>query len=156
MRPKKLPCCTPDEAPVICSVQAAISVQRKDRRQALRETNRNTPAGGTMFNSVRSRLTVWYAAVLTCSLLLLSLVIYFIVKESVLARRDAGLVELSDSFLATLEAELSAAPAAEGIVSAARQSMLEHQYPGHSFAVLTTGGDLLAASTDLPSAAIRP
>ena len=59
-----------------------------------------------MFNSVRSRLTVWYAAVLTCSLLLLSLVIYFIVKESVFARMDAGLVELSDSFLATLEAEL--------------------------------------------------
>jgi len=43
-----------------------------------------------MFNSVRSRLTVWYAAVLTCSLLLLSLVIYFIVKESVFARMDAG------------------------------------------------------------------
>ena len=109
-----------------------------------------------MFSSIRSRLTIWYAMVLSCTLLLLSLVIYFIVKESVLARRDAGLVELSDSFLATLEAELSAAPAAEGIVSAARQSMLEHQYPGHSFAVLTTGGDLLAASTDLPSAAIRP
>ena len=90
-----------------------------------------------MFSSVRSRLTVWYAAVLSCSLLLLSLVIYFIVKESVLARMDASLVELSDSFLATLEAELSDAPAAEGITGASRQSMLEHQYPGHSFAVLT-------------------
>ena len=74
-----------------------------------------------MFNSVRSRLTIWYAMVLSCTLLLLSLVIYFIVKESVLARRDAGLVELSDSFLATLEAELSAAPAAEGIVAATRR-----------------------------------
>jgi hypothetical protein len=93
-----------------------------------------------MFSSVRSRLTLWYAAVLTCTLLFLSLVIYFIVKQSVLARMDAGLVELSDSFLATLDAELSAAPAAEGIVPAARQSMLEHQYPGHSFAVLTRGG----------------
>jgi two-component system, OmpR family, sensor kinase len=106
-----------------------------------------------MFSSVRSRLTVWYAAVLSCSLLLLSLVIYFIVKESVLARMDASLVELSDSFLATLEAELSDAPAAEGITGAARQSMLEHQYPGHSFAVLTTSGDIVAVSSDLPSAA---
>jgi heavy metal sensor kinase len=108
-----------------------------------------------MFSSVRSRLTIWYAAVLTCTLLFLSLVIYFIVKKSVLARMDAGLVELSDSFLATLEAELTDAPAAEGITPAARQSMLEHQYPGHTFAVLTSGGDLLATSSDLPSAVQR-
>lgn len=108
-----------------------------------------------MFSSVRSRLTIWYAAVLTCTLLFLSLVIYFIVKQSVLARTDAGLVELSDSFLATLEAELTDAPKAEGIAPAARQSMLEHQYPGHTFAVLTTSGDLLATSTDLPSAVQR-
>jgi two-component system OmpR family sensor kinase len=105
-----------------------------------------------MFSSVRSRLTLWYATVLTCTLLLLSLVIYWIVKQSVLARMDASLVELSDSFLATLEAELNDAPAAEGISSAARQSMLEHQYPGHSFAVLTAKGDLLAGSSELPSA----
>jgi heavy metal sensor kinase len=109
-----------------------------------------------MFSSVRSRLTVWYAAVLTCTLWFLSLVIYWIVKESVLARMDAGLVELSDSFLATLEAELSAAPRAEDITSAARQSMLEHQYPGHSFAVLTAGGNLLASSSELPSAVNKP
>ena len=108
-----------------------------------------------MFSSVRSRLTIWYAAVLTCTLLFLSLVIYFIVKQSVLARMDAGLVELSDSFLATLEAELTDAPAAEGITPAARQSMLEHQYPGHTFAVLTSSGDLLATSSDLPSAVQR-
>ncbi len=108
-----------------------------------------------MFSSVRSRLTIWYAAVLTCTLLFLSLVIYFIVKQSVLARTDAGLVELSDSFLATLEAELTDAPRAEGITPAARQSMLEHQYPGHTFAVLTAGGDLLATSSDLPSAVQR-
>jgi heavy metal sensor kinase len=105
-----------------------------------------------MFSSVRSRLTIWYAAVLTCTLLFLSLVIYWIVKESVLTRMDAGLVELSDSFLATLEAELSSAPAAEDITAAARQSMLEHQYPGHSFAVLTAGAELLASSSELPSA----
>ena len=59
-----------------------------------------------MFSSVRSRLTIWYASVLTCTLLFLSLGIYLIVKESVLVRTDTGLVELSDSFLATLDAEL--------------------------------------------------
>jgi heavy metal sensor kinase len=105
-----------------------------------------------MFSSVRSRLTLWYAGVLTFTLLLLSLVIYWIVRQNVMARTDAGLVELSDSFLATLDAELKDAPAAEGVADAARQSMLEHQYPGHSFAVITESGSLLASSAELPSA----
>src|SRR5262245_11206197 len=106
-----------------------------------------------MFSSVRARLTFWYAGVLTCTLLLLSLVIYFIVKGSVTERTDAGLVELADSFLATLDAELSDATPANDVAAAARQSMLEHQYPDHSFAVLAASGQVLAASEDLPAAA---
>jgi heavy metal sensor kinase len=104
-----------------------------------------------MLRSVRGRLTLWYAGVLTCTLLLLSVVIYWIVKRSVMERTDAGLVELADSFLATLDAELRDAPAAEGVVPAAQQSMIEHQYPGHSFAVLTPEGQLLVSSADLSS-----
>jgi heavy metal sensor kinase len=108
-------------------------------------------ASGTMFRSVRARLTFWYAGVLTCTLLLLSSVIYFIVKRSVMARTDAGLVELADSFLATLDAELSDATPAIDVAAAARQSMLEHQYPGHSFVVLAPDGQVLATSEDLPA-----
>jgi two-component system, OmpR family, sensor kinase len=106
-----------------------------------------------MFRSVRARLTFWYAGVLTCTLLLLSLLIYWIVKQSVMARTDAGLVELADSFLSTLNAELSDATPANDIAAAARQSMLEHQYPGHSFAVLAADGRVLATSDELPAAA---
>src|SRR5215475_9348893 len=105
-----------------------------------------------MFRSIRARLTFWYAGVLSCTLLLLSLVIYWIVKRSVMDRTDAGLVELADSFLATLEAELSDATPASDIVAAARQSMLEHQYPGHSFAVLGPSGQVLVSSEELPAA----
>ena len=105
-----------------------------------------------MFDSVRSRLTLWYAAVLTCTLLLLSLVIYWIVKRSIIARTDAGLVELSDSFLATLEAEINDAPVSEGVVPAALQSMLEHQYPGRTFAILSGNGQLVITSNDLSAA----
>jgi len=88
---------------------------------------------------------------LTCTLLLLSLVIYWIVKGSVMARTDAGLVELADSFLSTLNAELSDAALANDVAAAARQSMLEHQYPGHSFALLAPDGRVLATSEDLPA-----
>jgi two-component system, OmpR family, sensor kinase len=112
----------------------------------------NLTASGTMFSSVRARLTFWYAGVLTCTLLLLSLAIYWIVKRSVMARTDAGLVELADSFLATLDAELTDATPANDVAAAAKQSMLEHQYPGHSFAVLS-GGRLLVSSEELPAAA---
>jgi heavy metal sensor kinase len=105
-----------------------------------------------MFSSVRARLTVWYAGVLTGTLLLISLVIYWIVKRSVMVRSDAGLVELADSFLTTLDAELSDAIPANDVGAAARQSMLEHQYPGHSFAVLAPSGQALATSEDLPAA----
>jgi heavy metal sensor kinase len=86
-------------------------------------------------------------------LLLLSLVIYWIVKRSVMVRTDTGLVELADSFLATLDAELTDATPADDIAAAARQSMLEHQYPGHSFAVFSAAGQLLASSEELPAAA---
>src|SRR5262249_36575333 len=106
-----------------------------------------------MFSSVRARLTLWYAGVLSCTLLLLSLVIYWIVKRSVMERTDAGIAELADSFLATLDAELSDATPANNVATAARQSMLEHQYPGHSFAVLDAGGKLLVSSQELPAAA---
>ena len=105
-----------------------------------------------MFSSVRARLTFWYAGVLTGTLLLISLVIYWIVKRSVMARSDAGLIELADSFLTTLDAELSDATPANDVAAAARQSMPEHQYPGHSFAVLASSGQVLAASEDLPAA----
>jgi len=54
--------------------------------------------------------------------------------------------------LATLEAELSDATPADDVAAAARQSMLEHQYPGHSFAVLAPNGQVLATSEDLPAA----
>src|SRR5260370_16691845 len=103
--PQKNPLCAPiSAARDKCRVPAKNRLRLNNPPRHSYAANRNRPAKSTMFSSVRSRLTIWYAAVLTCTLLFLSLVIYFIVKQSVLARTDAGLVELSDSFLATLEA----------------------------------------------------
>src|SRR5689334_12603961 len=101
MVPKKCHCCIPDAAPGTC-----WRPKMTRHSTAPRAKKQNRPEKNAMVNSVRSRLTLWYAAVLTCTLLLLSLVIYWMVKRSVTARTDAGLVELADSFLATLRAEL--------------------------------------------------
>src|ERR1700752_2028285 len=104
-------CSTPAAAP---ATYWAWRTKPTRRAPWLTIVQKNPPPRNVMLNSVRSRLTLWYAAVLTCTLLLLSLVIYGIVKRSVMTRTDAGLVELSDSFLATLEAELNDAPISEG------------------------------------------
>src|SRR5262249_49462877 len=146
--------CIPAAAPVICwewlNKPRSLPRPRRGRRAGRRKL---TPSETTMFRSVRARLTLWYAGVLTCTLLLLSLVIYWIVKGRVMARTDAGLVELADSFLSTLNAELDDTTPSNDVAAAARQSMLEHQYPGHSFALVASDGRVLASSEDLPVAA---
>jgi len=48
-----------------------------------------------MLDSVRFRLTLWYTAVLTLVLIVLSLITYFIFWRSTLQRTDVNLSELS-------------------------------------------------------------
>jgi two-component system, OmpR family, sensor kinase len=104
------------------------------------------------FGSMRIRLTLWYSAVLALVLLFLSLTIYWIVKKSMMERTDADLTQLAGSFLATFNAELQDPENPDGIVSAAHQSMVEHNYRDHTFAVLDASGNVLADSrTLLPS-----
>src|SRR5262245_28602010 len=111
--------CTHGAGQAICSALSKVKADQTLhlRRPRLLAAKSRRTASDTMFNSVRARLTFWYAGVLTCTLLSLSLVIYFIVKRSVTERTDAGLVELANSFLSTLEAELSDATPANDIAA---------------------------------------
>ena len=59
-----------------------------------------------MLDSIRTRLTLWYTGVLAVVIVFLSVVAYFIFWRSAVQRTDANLVELSNSFLVTLRAEL--------------------------------------------------
>src|SRR5260370_21814119 len=58
-------------------------------------------AGRAMLDSVRVRLTLWYAGVLALFLVALSLITYFIFWRSTLQRTDSNLAELSEAFLRT-------------------------------------------------------
>src|SRR5580658_4154042 len=95
-----------------------------------------------MFDSVRVRLTAWYSAVLAVVLVLVSATTYFIVRKTSMQRTDGDLAVLADSFLVTFQAELLDAPNAQGsaILSAARQSMVEHRSNNDIFLVLGPGG----------------
>jgi two-component system, OmpR family, sensor kinase len=99
-----------------------------------------------MFNSVRIRLTVWYTLSMTVVLVALAAGIYFILRQNVIRRADANAVELANSFLLTVNAELSDATGPvsgrEGITAA----ISEHQFRDVSFVVYDANGNLLGAS----------
>jgi two-component system, OmpR family, sensor kinase len=103
-----------------------------------------------MLDSVRVRLTAWYSVVLAVVLLLVSAATYLIVRKTSMQRTDADLQVLADSFLVTFQAELADAPNAQeaGVLSAARQSMVEHRSNSDAFVVLGPGGEIFATSHD--------
>jgi heavy metal sensor kinase len=110
-----------------------------------------------MFDSVRVRLTVWYSTVLAVVLVLVSATTYFIVRKTSMQRTDGDLAVLADSFLVTFQAELADAPNTQGsaILSAARQSMVEHRSNNDIFLVLGPGGETIASSNDTFSPGAR-
>ncbi|MGB8321422.1 MAG: hypothetical protein WCE52_00530, partial [Candidatus Acidiferrum sp.] len=59
-----------------------------------------------MLDSVRVRLTLWYSGVLAFVLILLSVLTYFFYERNILQRADNNLVELSEAFTTTFNAEV--------------------------------------------------
>jgi two-component system OmpR family sensor kinase len=110
-----------------------------------------------MLDSVRVRLTVWYSAVLAVVLFLVSVTTYLIVRKTSMERTDEDLAVLADSFLVTFQAELADDPSshASAILSAARQSMVEHRSNSDAFVVLAPGREIVANSSDAISAGTR-
>src|SRR6516164_7651379 len=107
MRLEKNRFCTRGEARVTSSASYPVSTaKRLSLVPKKTSTFESLLTGKPMLESVRIRLTLWYAAVLACTLLVLFLATYWIVRQSLLSRKDASLVALSDSFLVTFNDEL--------------------------------------------------
>ena len=104
-----------------------------------------------MLDSVRVRLTLWYAALLAVFLVVLALATYLIFWRSTLERTDSNLRELSDAFVTTFDSELSdhAGPGAPR--AAAEAAITEHRFREHAFVILDPAGRLLISSNELPS-----
>jgi heavy metal sensor kinase len=111
-----------------------------------------------MLDSVRVRLTVWYSAVLAVVLVLVSTTTYLIVRKTSMQRTDGDMAVLADSFLVTFQAELADDPStpASGVLSAARQSMIEHRSNSDVFVILSPGGDIIATSSEPNSPVTKP
>jgi two-component system OmpR family sensor kinase len=101
-----------------------------------------------MFSSVRVRLTLWYTAVLTCVLVAMALVTYFLLRQDSAHRTDAAIVEMADSFLATVNAEARDATGPDGLKAAIEQAISEHKYRDTVFAVLNEEGNIVASTSN--------
>jgi heavy metal sensor kinase len=103
-----------------------------------------------MLNSIRVRLTLWYTGVLALVLVVISLSTYFIFWRTTVQRTDVNLVELSNAFLATLQAEASGQTSPEALKLAARVAITEHRFGDHVFAILDAAGKMAVSSQDVP------
>lgn len=106
-----------------------------------------------MLDSVRVRLTFWYTTVLALVLILVAAVTYFIYSRNSRQRTDSDLVELSDAFVTTLQAELKDQQGPDSLKTAGMEAILEHRFRDHIFILLDASGEPVVSSWDLPAAA---
>ena len=99
-----------------------------------------------MLDSVRVRLTVWYTAVMACVLVVLAAAAYFVLRENSARRTDASMVEMAESFLSTVSAEIRDAPGSGGLKEGVAAAILEHRFSGTIFVVLNERGEIVGAS----------
>src|ERR1700730_10031903 len=111
------------------------------------------PPGRTMLDSVRVRLTLVYTTVLAFVLLLVAAVTYFIYSRNTAQRTDSDLVELSDAFVTTLQAELKDQQGPESLKTAGLEAILEHRFRDHIYILLDSSGQPVVSSWDLAAAA---
>ena len=103
-----------------------------------------------MLDSVRVRLTLWYSIVLGLVLVLLAGLTYFLYWRNTSQRTDSNIVELSDAFVTTFNAELADLTGPDAVKSAAREAMLEHRFRDTVFVLLDPSQNVLQSSLDLP------
>jgi two-component system OmpR family sensor kinase len=105
-----------------------------------------------MLESVRVRLTLWYAGVLALVLVVLAFATYFILRESTAKRTDSNLAELADGFLTTLQAEMKDESGPDAFKRGALEAIIEHRFRDHFYAVLDPTDAVVVSSRDLPAA----
>src|SRR5262245_29955919 len=111
--------------------QLPTCLRRKQRTKlplSVRESRRLLQLGKAMLDSIRTRLTLWYTGVLALVIVVLCGVAYLIFWRSAVRRTDLNLVELSDSFLVTLRAELEDQTGPDVFQTAAHEAIDEHHF----------------------------
>ena len=103
-----------------------------------------------MFSSVRTRLTFWYTAAMAAILILLASVTYFIIRQNVRARGDAQALELADTFLSTVNAEMGESTKPDSLDYGVAAAISEHRFRDVVFAAFDPQGSLISMSNWFP------
>lgn len=107
--------------------------------------------GVTMFSSVRIRLTLWYSGAMALILLVLASVTYFVLRQNVGKQVDAQSVELADTFLSTVNAEMGDATKPDSLDDGVAAAISEHRFRDVTFAAFDPHGNLIGMSESPPS-----
>lgn len=99
-----------------------------------------------MLNSVRLRLTLWYTGAMAMVLIVLAASTYFVLRENLVRRSESQEIELADSFLSTVNAEMKEAPPTRNLHPGIAAAVSEHRFRDVVFAVFGPQGELLGAS----------
>lgn len=109
-----------------------------------------------MIDSIRMRLTLWYTGVLALVIVVLCGVAYFIFWRSAVRRTDLNLVELSNSFLVTLRAELEDQTGPDVFRTAAQEAIDEHHFRDTLYVIAGETGQVILSSQENPSSNTPP
>lgn len=101
-----------------------------------------------IFNSVRVRLTLWYTAAMTCVLVVLAFVTYFILKENSVRRMDTAMAEIAESFLRTVHAEVRDESGPGDLQEGVGVAISEHRFRDTFFVVMDQEGKIIASTDD--------
>jgi two-component system, OmpR family, sensor kinase len=118
---------------------------------SVRESSRHRHPGKAMLDSIRVRLTLWYTGVLALVIVVLCGVAYFIFWRSAVRRTDLNLVELSDSFLVTLRAELEDQTGPDVFRIAAQEAVDEHHFRDTVYVIADATGKVILSSQETSS-----
>ena len=108
--------------------------------------SRATHGGAKMLSDVRIRLTLWYTVAMAIILVALASLTYFVLRENVARRTDVQAVELADTFLSTVDAEIDTAKEHETIDAGVAAAISEHRFRDVLFAVFDARGQLIGVS----------
>src|ERR1043166_7811908 len=99
-----------------------------------------------MFDSVRTRLTLWYASVLAISLVAFALLVYYAAARIFYERQDESLRSTAETVASAYMQELEE----EGSISKANEVVLAQMvFPNRYVEVVDTEGRVVAQSSNL-------
>ncbi|CAN5556809.1 ATP-binding protein [soil metagenome] len=101
-----------------------------------------------MFNSIRTKLTLWYLAVLAITVISFSAAAYFVMWRALRHDTDQRLIEMGRNFDVALKAELEDETGAAGSEKAISEVVNEMRFRDYQFQIVTTDGKTIASTTN--------